>query len=285
MAIPHFAWICLKNVRLLAKLLRTNNYTAIVIDSDYTMFWLKKRTKTPIFAVNNADMVVAECRRLHSLPKEIRMQYLIERCDHWFHSKVPNKVLSPCLSNGTRDGAGPWIHFAPFIRSGLMVRPPDPRLRNILVMLSGSQFKTNASLILERFNRPEGVKVDVVGQEGESNEWVTFHGKLRDNKKFINKADMMVVNGGFSAVSEAVVLRKPLVVIPVPNHAEQYINGRLVEEFGLGLSANMENVVAKISEMVCRFATFVEAHQRFNVRNGGAQEAARAICHWIEHEC
>ncbi|MBK8574349.1 MAG: hypothetical protein IPN90_01265 [Elusimicrobia bacterium] len=276
MAIPHFAWIFLKNVKLLRNLLRTNNYSALVIDSDYTLFWLKKWIAIPVFAINNADVVVGACSVMPVLPSEIRMQYFVEVCDHWFHSNVPDVVLSPSILPFSSHENGRIKHFPPFIRSGLAVRPGGAQLNNILVMLSGSQFGTSAKF-LKQLNPLPGVTVDVVGQDGESNEWITFHGKLQDNKDLINRADMMVVNGGFSAVSEAVVLRKPVVVIPVPNHAEQFINGKVIEDLGLGLSATMENVVPRINEMVRRFPDFVQAHQNFNINKNGAEEASKVI--------
>ena len=36
----------------------------------------------------------------------------------------------------------------------------------------------------------------------------------RLNKDIINNADIMVINSGYSAISEAVVLCKPIIVIP-----------------------------------------------------------------------
>jgi uncharacterized protein (TIGR00661 family) len=279
LAIPHFVLILVRNVKILKNLLLKNNYSAIVIDSDYTLFWLKKWIKIPIFAINNADIVVNECNALPAFPNEVRMQYFIEVCDHWFHTKIPDVVLSPSLRLFAREENRRIKHFAPFVRKGLEVRPPNYQLKNILVMLSGSQFKSSAQF-LEHLNRLPGVRIDVVGQDGESNDWITYHGKLRDNKGLINEADMMVVNGGFSAVSEAIVLRKPVVVIPVPNHAEQFINGKLVEDLGLGLCANMENVVVRINEMVGRFPSFVDVHQKHNISTHGAEEAARLIHRW-----
>ena len=88
---------------------------------------------------------------------------------------------------------------------------------------------------------------------------------------------MMVVNGGFSAVSEAIVLRKPVVVIPVENHAEQFINACLVEKAALGISATMDNVASKMDEMIDKFPEYVQLHQKFGCSSDGAHQVTEVI--------
>ena len=143
-------------------------------------------------------------------------------------------------------------------------------------MLSGSQFSTGIEF-LQTLARRGALQIQVVGREGESNDWITFHGKVYQNRDMINQADLMVINGGFSAVSEAVVLRKPAVVIPVPHHAEQFINALMVERAGLGLMAKRENIPEKINEVIDRFPEFVEAHRSFGCLANGAKLAAENI--------
>jgi len=70
-----------------------------------------------------------------------------------------------------------------------------------------------------------------------------------DNTEFLAQADALVINGGYSAVSEAFVLRKPVFVIPVPGHAEQFINARLVSDLGLGFMATEDNVLTQLLNM------------------------------------
>jgi len=274
LAIPNFILIFISNILYLKNLVQKKNYKAIVIDSDYTLLWLKRGIKIPIIALNNADIVVEECNKLSTLPKEIKMQYWLERCDNWFHQKVPDLVISPAILN--KKMKGKLKHFAPFVRSGLDVRPPNSELKNILVMLSGSMFGSPTEF-LNRLTLPEEIKVDVVGRDGESSDQIVFHGKDFSNKPLVNKADMMVVNGGFSAVSEAVVLRKPVVVIPVENHAEQFINGLVVEKAGLGFVATMENAETKILQLIEKFPEIVENHKQFDCESNGSDAAAQII--------
>ena len=51
-------------------------------------------------------------------------------------------------------------------------------------------------------------------------------------------------------------MRKPLVVIPVPNHAEQWINARTIEHLGVGMSAqeaDLESALATAARQIERF--------------------------------
>jgi UDP:flavonoid glycosyltransferase YjiC (YdhE family) len=274
-AIPDLLMILKANVNRLKALLANNSYAALVIDSDYMVWWLKKAIRIPIIALNNADIVIQECNKLPVLPKAIRMQYVVERCDGWFHRTVPQLVLSPSILKQD-DGPGKVKHFAPFIREGLVVRPPTTDLKRILVMLSGSGFGSKTDFV-KQWTPPPGVSVDVVGRDGMSQDSITYHGKTFVNQSIVNQADMMVVNGGFSAVSEAVVLRKPVIVIPVENHAEQFINASIIERAGLGLVATEDNVVDKMREMMARFGDFVESHRQFGCETDGAARAARLI--------
>ena len=91
------------------------------------------------------------------------------------------------------------------------------------------------------------------------------------------KADMLVVNGGFSAVSEAFVMRKPLIVIPVPNHAEQWVNARTICELGVGMMAREEELEDALTQGLARIESFRAAYARLPNAPDGAEQAARRI--------
>jgi UDP-N-acetylglucosamine:LPS N-acetylglucosamine transferase len=65
----------------------------------------------------------------------------------------------------------------------------------------------------------------------------------------LSRADALVINGGYSAVSEAFVLGKPVFVVPVSGHAEQFVNAALVRDLGLGFVADETNVLDQLLTM------------------------------------
>src|SRR5438132_9842161 len=76
---------------------------------------------------------------------------------------------------------------------------------------------------------------------------VVYHCRLMKNIELLMKDDALVVNGGYSAFSEAVALGKPTVIIPVAGHAEQLVNARFVEQLGCGFIASDTTVMDKIA--------------------------------------
>jgi uncharacterized protein (TIGR00661 family) len=119
--------------------------------------------------------------------------------------------------------------------------------------------------------------VDVVGRTGPNTNNVTFHGRLMNNVELLVNADLLVVNGGFSAVSEAFYLDKPTFVIPVPGHAEQYVNARLVNELGHGFVADEHTIIGQLREFYQRNEWHGLPERQPLAGFDGAHEAAQAI--------
>jgi len=262
------------NAIYLRKKLIDGKYDVIVIDSDYTLLLLKFFVKVPIVAINHASIIVHECQQLSQIPASIRSQLMIERADNWYHRIIPNHVLSPSIECCKADEKKTF--YAPFIRHDLMRKKGVSKVKSILVMLSGSTFGSSVDFVSD-INLADYMRIDVIGRDGVSSDQVQFHGKMMNNKMLINNCDLMVINGGFSAVSEAVVLQKPCVVIPIENHAEQYINGEIVVRNGLGVVANLVNVVDKVQQVIDEYQSFIETHKRFNCSLEGAYLAAKKL--------
>lgn len=252
-----------------------------VLDSEYVIHPFHRRG-VPVAAINNAEVVVTEYLKARDNPASIRNHFwLIEFFDYLFHRTFCDRVLSP--------SAFPTPPRRPnFRRIGLIVRSalrqaadgarlaplPQPRdIRTVVFMLSGSIFASKIAFE----EQPLPFHVDVVGRDGPSTADVTFHGRVMNNIDLLRKADVLVVNGGYSAVSEAMFLGKPTLVIPVPAHAEQYVNARMVRDLGLGYIADEQNVLGML-----RHAWETNSWQGLKavpeaVDSDGAREAADAI--------
>jgi predicted glycosyltransferase len=119
--------------------------------------------------------------------------------------------------------------------------------------------------------------IDVVGRPGESRKNVTFHGRQLNNLDLLAGADALVINGGYSAVSEAFALRKPVFVVPVPGHAEQFVNVHLAKDLGLGFVATEGDVLNQLLGMYRenRWLGLNPMPPAFEIE--GAREAAELI--------
>jgi len=257
-------WATLKSAAVLAKMARTKrkallelldkvNPDVAVIDSEYAISSLRHR-RIPIIAINNSEVVVTEFLKRRRQAKGVRSHFwLVEFFDCLFHRHYCDLVLSHFpLRTPTRH---PKIR-----RIGLIVRPAvkklvaaalpketlSPRqLRRVVFMLSGSVHATQVNFNGLQFP----FAIDVVGRSGESHGNVTFHGRQMNNTALLACADAFVINGGYSALSECFAFRKPTFVLPVPGHAEQFVNACLASDLGLGFSVTEQDVLNRLMEM------------------------------------
>ena len=286
-------WSTIKSIRALAviakakkaelgKLLDQIHPDVAVIDSEYTISPLRRRG-IPVIGLNTSEMIVTEyLKRRRIAPGEIRSHFwFVEFSDYLFHRHFCDLVLSPFPLRT------PARHHK-FKRIGLIARRaviekarlaagkgvPSPRgLQNVVFMLSGSVHASNINFD----QRQIPFQIHVVGRPGESRGNVTYHGRQMDNTELLANADALVINGGYSAVSEAFVLGKPVFVVPVPGHAEQFVNTRLVSDLGLGFAATEENVLDQLLAMYeqDRWTGLKPRPVAFEI--DGAREAAELI--------
>ncbi len=252
-----------------------------VVDSEYTLSPLRRR-KIPIVAINNSEVVVTEYLKRWANTRGTRSHFwVIEFCDFLFHRRFCDLVLSPFpLETPTRARN--------FQRVGLIVRRavervaeegarPAPRLpqqvRTVVCMLSGSIHASQIDFGDGRFP----FAVEVVGRVGESRRNVTFHGRRMDNLALLERADVLVINGGYSALSEALAFGKPTFVLPVPGHAEQFVNGSLACDLGLGFAATERDVFPRLLEMHRRNSWTGLGVRHRDLCFRGAGQAAGAI--------
>ncbi len=270
----------------LEKLLQTVHPQIAVVDSEYTIFPLLRR-RIPVIALNTSEMIVDRYLDSAEVAPAIRSHFwCVEYPDYLFHRHYCDFVLSPFpLRKPARHRK--------FRRIGLIARSsvielarqagpkefPSPRqIKTAVFMLSGSVHASDIQF--ERHELP--FKVEVVGRPGPSSGQVTYRGRQMHNEETLARADVLVINGGYSAVSEAFVLRKPVFVVPVPGHAEQFVNACLVRDLGLGFVATETDVLDQLSEMYDQNRWIGLKPRQCAFEIDGAREAAAAILSTIE---
>lgn len=249
----------------------------VITDSVYAHRAVR-RARLPLVAVNNADMVVRTIAAARP-PLAVLPQFLaVELPDFLYHRTVPDLVISPRLDPADRAGSGPFRPVAPIVRRdyvGSEANSGPPR--RVAIMLSGSAFGSPVRLTRPL---PDGLAVEVIGRpapDGPVQPGVTYHGRIRESAALLRQADLMVVNGGFSAVSEAITLRRPVVVVPVPGHAEQWVNAETVTRMGVGMAAAEDRLEEAMHAALTRLDQFRSAYGRLPAAEDGAARAAHLI--------
>lgn len=265
------------NGRRLRHLLAQWQPHVVVTDSDYS-FLLVRRRGIPVVALNNADQVVALYRRFAPPPAAIRPHfYAVERPDALFHRLLPDRVISPALQPAPAARAGGLHSVGPIVRRGLPCRVRRREVRRVVVLLSGSAFASHIHFTLPHYP----VAIDVIGREppreGPPPPGVVFHGRLADTRPLLQQADLLVVNGGFSAVSEGFWLGVPMVVAPVAGHAEQWVNARLVEHLGVGEMAVENQLEQAMLGALERVEHYRRGYDGLPMPEDGAVQAATLL--------
>ena len=72
-------------------------------------------------------------------------------------------------------------------------------------------------------------------------------------------------------------MRKPMLVVPVPNHAEQWLNARMIKHLGVGDIIAEEDLEAAILPALSRIEEFRASYEHLPAPEDGAQQAAERI--------
>ena len=217
-------------------------------------------TRTPLIAVGNINML-DRCRHDREIIGRDREDYLLARTVA--HSMVPGAVeyivttyfRPPVARGGT-------TLVPPIVRPEIVDAQPE-RGDHLVVYSSGDDALIEAL-------RAAGIRCLVYGMRGGPAEAVT-EGNLelrpRSNEGFIEAlrtARGVVAGGGFSLLSEAVYLGKPILSIPLRGQFEQTMNARYTERLGYGLCAPTPTpeIVGEFIERIPAFEDALAAYEQ-----------------------
>jgi UDP:flavonoid glycosyltransferase YjiC (YdhE family) len=281
LSVPQMVGVLKSNARILMQILKKDRPDVVVTDSEYS-FRPMKRLGIPIVALNNSDVVVQSFKKIATKPNTIRSQfYTVEYTDYLYHRTIPDRVLSPTLEPNLSGINGQFHRIAPIVRRECHARAYSDKPARVVIMLSGSVFGSPVRLSNKKFP----FHIDVLGRSAPSDyhdrEGITYHSKVKESLEILASADLVIINGGFSAVSEAFVMKKPMLVIPVPRHAEQWINGETIRKLGVGTTTDEENLENAMIEAFDSIGEFQQAYAKLPVIRNGATEAADEILRFI----
>jgi uncharacterized protein (TIGR00661 family) len=229
-----------------------------------------RATRTPLVCVDNINMV-DRCRHDGEIIGGEREDFLLARAVT--RAMVPTAgdyiittFFRPPLARG-RTTLVP-----PIVRPEIVAAEPL-RGDHLLVYSSGEEELLDAL-------RSSGVRCRVYGMRDGPEETVV-EGNLefrpRSNEGFLEdlrSARGVVAGGGFSLLSEAVYLGKPVLSVPLQGQFEQLMNARYLKREGYGMCAT-EVTPAVLSEFLDRLHEFAQALAGYE--QAGNTVALRAI--------
>jgi uncharacterized protein (TIGR00661 family) len=231
---------------------RRNRYVFIATDSEYSTFFAKVFLYTPVVAINNVFSIFSDIMKMEKRFKtwKIWPALFVEYLDYLIQKYFSDFQIVPVLKPYKNSGSERTLCCPPLVRKGFYGGKSPLKLSRALVIASGSGIGVSKNTV-ESLARCESVsEVKVAGLEGKSEGKIKYLGRQKNISSYVAAADFIVSNGGFSTISEALVSRRPMLVIPIENHFEQIQNARFVESLGLGImtrDAWIEHDLEKLS--------------------------------------
>ncbi len=65
---------------------------------------------------------------------------------------------------------------------------------------------------------------------------------IKEKFDLLNACDLVISRGGHETMMQSICYGKPAVIIPVPNHPEQYGNARRAQEMGVAHAVHQRNI-------------------------------------------
>ncbi len=223
----------LVNFRQYREQLCDQPFDCVISDFESFSHLFAKWKRLPVISIDNMqiisrtrlDVAVPPAERGNLEVARAIVQAKLPRSRHYFVSTFfPLPVIKPATTL-----------VPPIIRPEILAARPT-RGRHVLVYQSA----TNQKDLVPLLQSLPAQEFRVYGfNKEESHDSVQL--KAFSEQGFIDdlaSARAVVTNGGFSLISEAVYLHKPICAVPIPAQFEQFLNAAQVEKLGYGRHFN-----------------------------------------------
>ncbi len=201
----------------------------IISDFESFTFFFAKLNNIPIISIDNMQ-VIDRCKLDIDIPKHEKDNHIITKnvikvkipkCDHYL---ITSFFSAPIMKQETS--------IIPSILRDEIINTVPSEENHILVY----QTSTSQDNIIEILNNVSQEQFFVYGFNKDE-----VHGNVQlksfSETEFIDNlasAKGVIANGGFSFLSEAIYLRKPICSVPIKNQFEQFVNAAYVQKLNFG---------------------------------------------------
>lgn len=234
-----FCWlrILIQNAMQLNALYKDAQF--VFIDSEYSFVFLKffTKSKARTISINNAAHIL-KMKSWNHIRIKLIPSIIIEICDLCFNFLFVDQILVPTLPGQTE------------FNSKLKSVPVFTRFTNINYQKKSSKIRKNIFIIPSSSRFQYGWEFLNYVHLQDEYQMFTIGFSVPDQAKFIElpkdfdlaqfpeSIDLIISRGGLTAISEAVTLQAPILVLPFSNHFEQVINAHDTQNLGFGLILN-----------------------------------------------
>ncbi len=216
-----------KNVFDVLKLINKHRPDIIISDFEPTADYFSKLLNIPSLSIDNIH-VLSECKV--KIPRSAKSKILSARTVIKFLHPKTDYFIIPAFANAIVKKPKSTFLVRPILRKEVFsVNPSDKDF--VLVYQTTA---TNVKMLPILKNTKNKYKIYGMGKlKNEGNlEFLEFDDALF--LKHLSEAKYVVVNGGFTVISEALYFKKPVLAVPIKNQYEQEFNGFSLRDKGFG---------------------------------------------------
>ena len=262
------------NAFSILKLQRINNYSFIATDSEYSPFLIKFLLLTPLVTINNVFFTFSDA--IKNSPQTRLLKFwpslFVEYLDFIIQKNISDYQIAPVLKQVNSPSNDRTLYCPPLVRKELHKNISSKNMKRALVIASGSGIGVSNKTVDNIAKNKNISELYVAGLTGQSTNKVKYLGRIKDISGFMNNSDFIVSNGGYSTLSEALVCRKKILLIPIENHFEQIQNSEFIEALGLGFITSDEKIETDINKL----SLMTEVNEE-HTKLDGARIAASAL--------
>ena len=261
------------NLVLIKKIISEFKPDIILSDSNYVFSFLDK-FKIPVLALNNSCLTLNEYKIQLSKPFSIKSHYyFIEKLDFFYHTKFPNLSISCGITHKETKQFKNFHQISPIYREDLKQKKNSSKKICMIMMSGASNLKKSLDL---SFINDQIIFLNSQSNYSDTKNFKTYS-KIHDNLTLLNSADYFIINSGYSAITEAIFMKKPMISIPIENHSEQWLNAKKIEDNNYGLTSSLANLGETYKKFSKNFEEYQNSLMKKKDEINGAEEAASLI--------
>lgn len=220
----------------------------VMSDMETYSMYLAKWEKIPLINIDNQHYLLYG---RYTYPRKYFLQYLKAWIVIKFATRKANHYLILTLPGTTVEERTNVTQISSILRKEIVKAKPKTS-DYILVYQSTKSYEKLLEMLKEVNHKFIIYGFDVNKKQKN----LTFK-KFDDKKKFLTdltNAKAIISNGGFTLISEALYLGKPLLVVPIKKHFEQIMNALYVDEHNHGTyyedltTKNIQDFILKVNQ-------------------------------------
>ena len=188
-----------------------------------------KKYDVPLLSIDNGHFILFG---KYMYPKHYHFQFVKAKHVLKMLMTSAQEYFVFCLEHSSLKRHKKVRKVTPVIRSEILKSKPEKK-DYVLVYLTSRKYKS-FSKVLKKIDE----KFIVYGHEERSRDKNLYFKTFHEGSRFVEDlihCKAVITSGGFTLISEALHLGKPLFVVPLRNHFEQLLNARYVQEWKRGV--------------------------------------------------